>query len=56
MNNCEEKQLRDAFCKIRPELDRWGEYLDDILNKYVGNQYPNIKESKSPLARMAVPI
>ena len=42
MNDCDEKQLRDAFCKIRPELEKWGDYLDDILNKYVGNKYPNI--------------
>lgn len=44
MNDCDEKQLRDAFCKIRTELEKWGDYLDDILNKYVGNKYPNIKE------------
>ena len=44
MNNWEDKQLRDDFCQIKPELDKWGVYLDNLLNKYVSGKYSDIKE------------
>lgn len=44
MNNWEDKQLREDFCQIKPELDKWGIYLDNLLNKYVSGKYSDIKE------------
>lgn len=37
----EEKQVRDEYFAIIDELERWGIYVDGILNEYVGSCFPS---------------